>query len=221
MCHPSCIVFGAINLTKKDIKGNKILEIGSYDVNGSIRSIIESLNPLEYTGIDILEGPGVDLVCSAEKLLNCFPVESFDVVISTEMIEHVKDYKKAISNIKNICTKGGIILLTTRSYGFPYHPSPTDFWRFEIEDMENIFSDCEILVLEKDKEFPGVFIKLRKPEDFKEKDLSDYKLYSIITHKKMVKITEDDFKNWHFFKIDLKEKLKLFAVKLIRFLRIY
>lgn len=221
MCHPSCIVFGAINLTKKDIKGNKILEIGSYDVNGSIRSIIESLNPLEYTGIDILEGPGVDLVCSAEKLLNCFPVESFDVVISTEMIEHVKDWKKAISNIKNICTKGGIILLTTRSYGFPYHPSPTDFWRFEIEDMENIFSDCEILVLEKDKEFPGVFIKLRKPEDFKEKDLSDYKLYSIITHKKMVKITEDDFKNWHFFKIDLKEKLKLFAVKLIRFLRIY
>lgn len=221
MCHPSCIVFGAINLTKKDIKGNKILEIGSYDVNGSIRSIIESLNPLEYTGIDILEGPGVDLVCSAEKLLNCFPVESFDVVISTEMIEHVKDYKKAISNIKNICTKGGIILLTTRSYGFPYHPSPTDFWRFEIEDMENIFSDCEILVLEKDKEFPGVFIKLRKPEDFKEKDLSDYKLYSIITHKKMVKITEDDFKGWHFFKIDLKEKLKLFAVKLIRFLRIY
>lgn len=221
MCHPSCIVFGAINLTKKDIKGNKILEIGSYDVNGSIRSIIESLNPLEYTGIDILEGPGVDLVCSAENLLNCFPVESFDVVISTEMIEHVKDYKKAISNIKNICTKGGIILLTTRSYGFPYHPSPTDFWRFEIGDMENIFSDCEILVLEKDKEFPGVFIKLRKPEDFKEKDLSDYKLYSIITHKEMVKITEDDFKNWHFFKIDLKEKLKLFAVKLIRFLRIY
>lgn len=220
MCHPSCIVFGAINLTKEDIQRKRVLEIGSYDVNGSIRSLVESLSPSEYMGVDLQEGPGVDLVCSAEELLNCFPLESFDVVISTEMIEHVKDWKKVISNIKNVCKKGGIILLTTRSYGFPYHPSPTDFWRFEIDDMETIFSDCEILTLEKDREFPGVFIKIRKPIDFKEKDLSNYELYSIINHKKMVEITDDDFKNWHFIKIDLKEKLKLFAIKLIRFLRI-
>lgn len=220
MCHPSCIVFGAINLTKEDIQRKRVLEIGSYDVNGSIRSLVESLSPSEYMGVDLQEGPGVDLVCSAEELLNCFPLESFDVVISTEMIEHVKDWKKVISNIKNVCKKGGIILLTTRSYGFPYHPSPTDFWRFEIDDMETIFSDCEILTLEKDREFPGVFIKIRKPIDFKEKDLSNYELYSIINHKKMVEITYDDFKNWHFIKIDLKEKLKLFAIKLIRFLRI-
>lgn len=221
MCHPSCIVFGAVNLKESDIIGKRVIEIGSYDVNGSIRSIIKSLKPSEYVGVDLLEGPGVDLVCRAEELLDCFSRDSFDVVISTEMIEHVHNWRKVISNIKNICKPGGIILLTTRSYGFPYHPSPTDFWRFELEDMEYIFSDCEIIVLEKDNEFPGVFIKLRKPSNFKEKDLSGYKLYSIITNEKETEITEHDFKNWHYRKMEFKEHLKMFLINVVRFLRIY
>lgn len=220
MCHPSCIVFGAINLTKEDVEGKKVIEIGSYDVNGSIRSIVESLNPSDYVGVDLKEGPGVDMVCSAEELLNCFCDDNFDVVISTEMIEHVKDWRKVISNIKKICKPGGILLITTRSYGFPYHPSPTDFWRFEIEDMEYIFSDCEILVLEKDKEFPGVFLKIKKPLKFIEKDLSNYKLCSIITDRKEIEITKKQYNNWHFRKINLKEKLKMALINLLRFLRI-
>lgn len=220
MCHPSCIVFGAINLKKEDIEGKKVIEIGSYDVNGSIRSIIKSLNPAEYLGVDLEEGPGVDLVCGAEEILNCFHDEFFDVVISTEMIEHVLDWRKVISNIKKITKPDGIILLTTRSYGFPFHPSPTDFWRFEYEDMESIFSDCEILVLEKDHEFPGVFIKVRKPLKFNEKDLSNNILYSIITDRKETMITEKDYKNWHYRKINLKEKIKMSFVNLLRFLRV-
>jgi 2-polyprenyl-3-methyl-5-hydroxy-6-metoxy-1,4-benzoquinol methylase len=220
MCHPSCIVFGAINLTKEDIAGKKVIEIGSYDVNGSIRSIIESSNPAEYMGVDLEEGPGVNLVCSAEEIINCFNEEAFDVVISTEMIEHVLDWRKVISNIKNICKPDGIIILTTRSYGFPFHPSPTDFWRFEYEDLESIFSDCEILVLEKDQEFPGVFIKVKKPIKFNEKVLTHHKLYSIITDRKETNITSKDFKNWHYRKICLKEKIKMSLVNLLRFLRV-
>lgn len=220
LCHVQCIVFGAINLKKEDVEGKRIIEIGSYDVNGSLRSVIESLNPFEYVGVDLKEGPGVDVVCSAEDVLKCFEKESFDVVISTEMIEHVKDWRKVISNIKNICKFGGIIFISTRSLGFPYHPSPTDFWRFQSKDMKNIFSDCEILTLEEDTEFPGIFIKLRKPINFVENDLTDYKLYSIITDKKMVEITEADFKNWHYIKINLKEKIKLCLIKMARAINI-
>ena len=218
MCHVSCIVFGAVNLHPEDVEGKKVIEIGSYDVNGSIHSIVDTSKPSEYVGVDIEEGPGVDLVCSAEEVLNCFGRESFDLVITTEMIEHVWDWKIVISNIKDICKPGGIILLTTRSLGFPYHPSPTDFWRFEKEDMENIFSDCEILVLEKDKEYPGVFIKVKKPLEFIEKDLADYNLYSMITGKRMANITEDDYRNWHFIKMDSKEKLRMFIINVSRFL---
>ncbi|MGZ7118335.1 MAG: class I SAM-dependent methyltransferase [Methanobacterium sp.] len=210
MCHVSCIVFGVLNLRDEDIKGKKVIEIGSYDVNGSLRSIIESLEPAEYMGVDIIEGPCVDEVCSVEDLLDRFENESFDVVISTEVIEHVKDWQKAISNIKKICKKDGIIFLTTRSYGFPYHPTPTDYWRFEKEDMKQIFSDCEILNLEDDNEFPGVLIKARKPEEFLEEDLTNYKLYSVILDKRTSKISDEDYKNLHFIKINLKERFRLF-----------
>jgi len=53
MCHVSCIVFGVKNLTKKEINNKKVIEVGSYDVNGSLRPIIELFKPKEYIGVDI------------------------------------------------------------------------------------------------------------------------------------------------------------------------
>ncbi len=154
MCHVSCIVFGAKYLSKDEVKGKKVLEVGSYDVNGSLRPIIESWEPAEYIGVDIEEGPGVDVICNADNIVEHFGKETFDIVISTELLEHVWDWRRVISNIKNICKSNGIILITTRSYGFPYHAYPYDFWRYELEDMKNIFSDCELMVLENDFQAP-------------------------------------------------------------------
>jgi len=193
MCNASCIIFGATNLTIDQVKGKRVLEVGSYDLNGSLRPIIESWKPAEYVGIDIKEGPGVDLVCDVDDIVDRFGKESFDIVISTELLEHVRDWKKVISNIKKVCRQNGIILLTTRSFGFPYHAYPDDFWRFELADLADIFSDCTIEKLEKDRIGPGVFIKARKPNDFVEKNFSDYELYSIIVDKRVKEIDQASF----------------------------
>ena len=212
MCNVNCIVFGAINLNKEEIKGKNILEVGSYDINGGLRPIVESWKPAKYVGVDIEKGPGVDVVCNAEELLDKFEKNSFDIVISTELLEHVKDWRKAISNIKNICKPNGIILITTRSYGFGYHAYPYDFWRYELEDMEKIFSDCEILVLEKDPA-KGVFIKVKKPNNFIENDLSNYELYSIVANKRVKQIADNDFRSLYFRRLVLREKLKSISLK--------
>jgi SAM-dependent methyltransferase len=196
-----------MNLTKGDVRGKKIIEIGSYNVNGSLRPIIESWKPAKYIGVDIAKGLGVDIVCGAEEITKKFGKKSFDIVISTELLEHVRDWKKVVSNIKNICKPGGTILITTRSCGFVYHPYPDDFWRFETKDMIKIFSDCEIKKLEKDKPDPGVFIKIKKPNKFAENNLSNYRLYSIITKKRVKKIDEKslrDFRKMYF----RKEKIR-------------
>ena len=42
------------------------------NVNASLRSIIENYEPLSYTGIDIIDGEGVDIVSDANELLNQF-----------------------------------------------------------------------------------------------------------------------------------------------------
>jgi len=218
MCHVSCIIFGAKNLVKDEISGMDIIEIGSYDLNGSLRSLIESMKPGKYVGVDIIKGPSVDLICRAEDLVGTFGSESFDVVISNELLEHVRDWRKVISNIKNICKPNGIILITTRSYGFFYHGFPYDFWRYELEDMRDIFSDFEILVLEKDPELPGVFVKVRKPTKFVEKDLSNNQLYSVVMNKRVKNITDEYFWDFNFLHMVIKAKLRNLILDTINFL---
>lgn len=196
MCSPTCIIFGVTNLPKEQVQGKRIIEVGSYDVNGSLRPIVESWNPSEYVGVDIEKGPGVDIICRAEDIVETFGKESFDIVVSTELLEHVEDWKKVISNVKNICKPGGTILITTRSYGYAYHGYPYDFWRFDLSDMRYMFSDCIIEKLERDRLAPGVFIKAEKPKDFVEQNLSDYELYSIIINRRVKEIDEEQVKEF-------------------------
>lgn len=116
----------------------------------------------------------------AEKILDRFGPEPFDVVISTELLEHVVDWRLVVRNMKEVLKHGGCIYITSRSKGFGYHAYPYDFWRYEVEDIRRIFADFEIVVLKKDHEAPGVFLKARKPENYAPIDLSDIALYSIV-----------------------------------------
>lgn len=213
----NCILFVAINLKKEEVEGKRVIEVGSCDINGSVRPLIESYKPKEYIGVDITTGPGVDIICNVQDLVFKFGKQGFDAVISTELLEHVKDWKLAIHNIKSICKTNGIILLTTRSYGFGYHGYPYDFWRYQSEDMEYIFSDCAIQKIEKDPQ-KGIFIKVIKPENFVEKDLSEYKLYSIVLNKRIKELNDKDLQNWYFKRLILKEKAKYFIYKIVGFI---
>ena len=191
MCNKNCIRFAELAIKQEEILDKKVIEVGSLNVNGSLRPFMESFKPKVYVGTDIAKGRGVDVVCKAEDLLRVFPKNSFDLLVSTELLEHVRDWRTAISNFKSIVKPGGKLLITTRSYGFPYHGYPYDFWRYEIEDMREIFSDCRIEQLQKDPE-KGVFVKLSKPESFLENDLSDYELYSIVINKRAKQLNEND-----------------------------
>jgi len=191
MCHSSALKFGEVCLNKSEVEGKRIIDVGAYNINGSFRATLEKLNPKEYVGVDIELGPDVDMVCDGNKLVEKFGRESFDLVVCTELLEHVIDWVPVISNIKNVCKRGGKILITTRSRGFPYHPFPFDVWRYEIEDMKNIFEDFEIEILEKDTQCPGVFMKARKPENFNEVDLKDYELFSVISDRRIKSFKEE------------------------------
>lgn len=192
MCTQACIEFGRLQLKEEDIRGKSVIEVGSLDVNGSLRPIVEALGPGSYLGVDVQTGPGVDLICDANDLLDRFGPERFDVVISCELLEHVRDWRLVINNIKRILAPDGVMLITTRSEGFRFHGYPFDFWRYEPSDMEAIFSDCIIEALEKDPLAPGVFIRARKPRTFVENDLRSHRLYSILRRKRTITVRDRD-----------------------------
>lgn len=184
MCTDSCHNFISNALSPKYVTGKRVLEVGACNVNGSPREFIEAMSPAEYVGVDVHEGLGVDRVCRAENLLRLFQKESFDLVISTEMLEHILDWRKVVSNMKAVLQSEGRLLVTTRSEGFPYHGYPYDFWRYSAADMQIIFSDMDEVSVEEDKESPGIFMFGKKPVEFIEVDLSKMRLFSICSLKK-------------------------------------
>jgi SAM-dependent methyltransferase len=187
-----CVAFGTQQLTANDIRGKSVLEVGSRNVNGSLRWHVEALAPASYVGVDILPGPGVDEVCPVDQLLQRFGVDAFDVVFSTEMLEHVRDWRAAVTNLKGVTKRGGILLITTRSQGFGFHGYPFDFWRFETTDMAALFADFEVLALEPDRSEPGVFLKGRKPAIWTATPLDRYLLYSIILGRRALDVRDTD-----------------------------
>ena len=192
MCTRSCLEFITGYLTEAEVRGRSVLEVGALDVNGSPRSLIKALHPGSYLGVDMQAGVGVDEVCPAEKLVGRFGPDAFDIVVSTEMMEHVFDWRVVLHNLKQVVKKGGLLVITTRSLGFGYHAFPYDFWRYETDDMRILFSDFQIVEVMSDPLSPGVFIKAVKPESFAEADLGKHALYSMITGRRSLNVSEKE-----------------------------
>jgi len=83
-----------------------------------------------------------DIVADAHNLP--FKDDEFEFVLCTEMLEHVQDPAKVISEIKRVLTKGGVVLLTTR-FIFPLHDAPHDYWRFTEYGLKNLFKEWNII----------------------------------------------------------------------------
>jgi SAM-dependent methyltransferase len=166
--HPSVYEFASTALPADLIGGKRIVETGACNYNGSVRGVYTALGPASYTGTDAQPGQGVDLVCPAEKLPAELGEASADIVISTEMLEHAEDWRGAMTGMTRVLAPGGLLLLTTRSAGFPFHPHPGDHWRYSVDQMDGIAEACglQVIRLEPDPDpvAPGVFLLARKPE---------------------------------------------------------
>jgi len=149
MCNQWCFEFGIDSLPYIQ-KSAKILEVGSRNVNGSMRDVL-SERASEYVGIDLFDGPGVDMVCDVAALTDSFANQSFDLVVSTEMLEHCLAWQDALFKMVSVLRPDGLLLITTRSPGFELHDYPSDHWRFSYSDFEQIFKPLgEIIAIQSD-----------------------------------------------------------------------
>ena len=188
MCHMAVIEFFIDTIEPDEFRGGRVLELGAMYVNGSVRPLVEKFCcPKEYIGIDIQPGRLVDLVLPAERIVEYFGEESFDVIVSTELFEHVNDWRAVVDNAKRALRREGTIYVTTRSKGFPFHGYPYDFWRYEEDDLRRIFADFRTLTLRHDTD-PGVLLKAIKPRDWRPTQLSEIALHSMVLGRRTTAI---------------------------------
>ena len=85
---------------------HRVLDVGSYDVNGSARATIETWGS-DYLGVDMREGPNVEVVCRAEDLVAEFGAGAFDAVVSFDTLEHMEDWQACLTAMKAVCAEAG------------------------------------------------------------------------------------------------------------------
>ena len=118
MSHPAQLEFIGIakSLFPESFVRQSVLEIGSLDINGTVRGFFEECN---YTGLDIAPGAGVDVVCEGQQFDDAS--DSFDTVISCEVMEHNPYWKETLQNMTRLLKPGGLLIMSCATKGRKEH----------------------------------------------------------------------------------------------------
>ena len=87
----------------------KILDVGSYDVNGSYRPLF-TREGWTYEGADMQAGPNVDHVLT-DPYRFPFPDASYGVVVSGQAFEHIQFFWRTWREMVRVLRPGGLIFL--------------------------------------------------------------------------------------------------------------
>ena len=133
------------NYLKNIIAPTAVLDVGSYDVNGSYKTLFDEQR-FRYTGLDISAGPNVDIVL--KKIYHWKEIESnsFDVVISGQALEHIEFFWVTVAEMTRALREGGCIcIIAPRGAGL--HRYPIDCYRFDADGMLALARYCNLIPL--------------------------------------------------------------------------
>jgi 2-polyprenyl-3-methyl-5-hydroxy-6-metoxy-1,4-benzoquinol methylase len=119
-------------------KGADVLSIGA---GGEVNELLQEF--AERTGFrvvtfDIDESRGPDVVgdiCSYD-----FGGKRFDLVVASEVLEHLHSPHLGLENIRRILKRGGVLVLST-PFILPIHDRPHDYFRFTRYGLEFLLKD--------------------------------------------------------------------------------
>ena len=107
------------------VSGN-ILEIGSQNVNGSVRDVAPK--QMSYIGVDFVNGKGVDIVINDPYKLP-FEDGSFDIIVSSSCFEHSEMFWLLFLDAIRLLKPNGLLYINAPSNS-DFHRYPVDCWRF-------------------------------------------------------------------------------------------
>lgn len=99
----------------------------------------------EYVTADLPGNPDALLEIQPDGTLPCAD-DSFDVVLSTQVLEHVRDPEVYLSECFRVLRPGGRLLLSTHGM-MVYHPDPVDYWRWTCAGLQRAVHDAGFEIL--------------------------------------------------------------------------
>lgn len=112
-----------------------VLDCGSLNVNGTYRPLISDFN-WNYFGIDIAFGRNVDIV--VDPYTYPFENDTFDVVVSGSMLEHVEFPWVWMKEAARVLKVGGLLAIVTH-WSFKLHRHPVDTFRYMPDGLNALF----------------------------------------------------------------------------------
>ena len=151
-------LFRYLKSISPNYKNLDVIEIGSGDSGKNFSAMHIFENSKTFLQTDINKNYGHKYLDITEDL----DIEDkFDLVLCTNVLEHVYETKKAIKNLKSLMKDGGQLLVSV-PFIYPLHDEPTDFWRFTEHALKKIFSEYKILKIKTTglRQFPTQYILL-------------------------------------------------------------
>lgn len=167
MAHPQQFQF--VESVKEKYPNNfykaKVLEIGSLNINGSIRTLFQDC---AYIGVDVGEGKDVDLVCEGQNVDH--PDQTYDTTISCECFEHNPYWKETFENMHRMTKTGGLVIFSCATTGRAEHGTT----RSSPEDAPLIKWDYYRNLTEQDFNVEGMFSHYQFSAQYQTCDLYFY-----------------------------------------------
>lgn len=91
------------------------LDMGGADYNGTGRDLLPNA---QWTGLDLRPGKGVDIVADASTWV---PDREYDIVITTELLEHTAVWRECLATARKALRPGGHLFVTCASTGRTVH----------------------------------------------------------------------------------------------------
>jgi SAM-dependent methyltransferase len=124
--------------------GARVLEIGPDGFPSAYRSLVDR-GGLTWDTIDVFQNPDLTHVATSEYV---FPMagDTYDVVLSGQVIEHVRKIWVWMREVARVCKPGGTVI-TINPVSWPYHEAPIDCWRAYPEGMKALYEDSSLEVI--------------------------------------------------------------------------
>lgn len=124
--------------------GMKVLEIGPESVPSTYRRMTEALS-LEWHTLDMTNNPALTYANSLEYSF-AIPDNSYDIVLSGQVIEHVRKPWKWLPELARVA-KVGALVITINPVSWAFHEAPVDCWRIYPDGMKALYEEAALSVI--------------------------------------------------------------------------